>query len=117
MSGYERVKGKLKKVETDNVEEYAKQILIDKGNNLEQRPMWDHTYLEWLTDQYDDEYVKLNNELYTLEDFERVFDPEPEYCNLIKLPDEGFMFEAMYYNGGTCWEEVVEYKIAKIGKK
>ena len=108
MSEYERAKGKLKKVETDNVEEYAKQILIDKGNDLEQRPMWDDTYLEWLTDQYDNEYATLNDELYTLGDFERVFDPEPEYCNLTSLPDGSILFETMYYNGGTCWQEMVE---------
>jgi hypothetical protein len=116
MSEYERAKGKLKKVETDNAEEYAKQILINKGNDLEQRPTWDHTYFEWLTDQYDDEYVKLNGELYTIEDFKYEFDPEPDYCNLIKLPDGTILFETVYYNGGTCWEEMVEDKIANFEK-
>lgn len=118
MSEYERTKGVLKEIKTDDIEEKAKYILQSEfGCNLADKPVYSHTYTEWLTDDYDKRYTIINDKLYEILSYENDWDAEPEFCDITVLSNGLIAFHTMYYNGGTYWQEVVGDELAKIVKQ
>lgn len=114
MSEYEKTSGILTKIEVEDIEEFAKSKLKEFGVYQDELPRYYDTYLEWLLDDYGDKFVKLNNIIYKIDNFINIFDPEQDYCNLTKLDDGRILFDTMYYNGGCCWQEVVEDELENI---
>lgn len=113
MSEYERVKGTLTRLDVDDYEEFAKDLLRVKGEDLDKMPTYCHSCLDWLTGDYYDEYIVLNDILYRIEHIESEMDADPYFCNLTKLDDKTFSFDTMFYNGGCCWMDTVADKLKK----
>lgn len=116
MSEYERVKGTLTRLDVDDYEEFAKDLLRVKGEDLNKMPTYCHSYLDWLTSDYYNEYneyIVLDDVLYRIEHIESEMDAVPYFCNLTKLDNKTYSFDTMFYNGGTCWTEMVEDEIRR----
>jgi hypothetical protein len=56
---------------------------------------------------------KINGELY-FKSIETDYEPRYEHCNVVVNNDGVIEFEAMYYNGGTGYSELVEDELKKL---
>lgn len=113
MSDYRRVNGTLKAIEADDIEKYCEEIAKSKPDFDEGR-RWQYyeSYKEYLCNYHDDEYCLLNGKLYEIVKLEDSY-PEDCYCNVTNNPDGTISFDTVFYDGGTCWEEMVEDELAE----
>lgn len=112
MSDYRRVNGTLKLVEAEDIEKYCEEIIKSKPDFDEKRMGLYGTYEEYLCEYYYDEYCLLNGKLYEIVKLENS-DPEDYYCHITSNPDGTISFETVFYDGGTCWQEMVEDELAR----
>lgn len=116
MSDYRRVNGTLRLVEAEDIEKYCKEVVESKSkSSFDEKQLSLYgtcTYEEYLCNYYDDEYCILNDKLYEIVKLE---DSEPEdyYCHITNNPDGTISFETMFYDGGTCWQEMVEDELSE----
>lgn len=113
MSSYERVTGKLRKLAgPETIEETCKAICmaIPEFTSLEDSG-WD-SYQEFIQEEKYEEYCILKGSLYKVLEFKREYDPEPDYCRVTHTSLTDIEFDTMYYNGGTCWKEMVEDELS-----
>jgi intein/homing endonuclease len=115
MSSYEKSTGKITPVKSTlheiTIEDWAEELILRKEGTLSK------AYSNALEQLYDDPWyydlTVVNNELYFVE-VENEYDPAVEYCN-VQVDEYGVVsFEALYYNGGTNWDELVESELTKI---
>lgn len=114
MSDTVRYKGIIVKVELKNSETYdnfAKRILEEKGYKLSlfDKEHRSEKYAEILADYFHKEYMYLNKILYKIIECNQ--EPYDDYINIIKVNDKIY-FDACFYNGGTCLEELLEEKLS-----
>lgn len=100
MSEYVRVKGKIKKLEIKgSIEETAKEYFNSKG--ITKLPKYYEYWLEYAQDE--ELLVRIGEDLY-----EVMFDVKDglEFADIEKEGDT-YNFHMLYYNGGTCWAELL----------
>lgn len=112
MSDYRKVNGTLKFIETEDIEKYCEEIVKSKPDFEEGRMEYYESYKEYLCNYHDDEYCILNGKLYEIVKLEDS-DPEDYYCHITNNPDGTISFETMFYDGGTCWQEMVEDELSE----
>lgn len=103
MSRIEFHTGKLKKVDTDDVERYAREYL----SNVDINPYDSH--LDYLLGEYYNTYVLINNELYEYIEHEENHDSDTYFCKFWLDGEGNLNFISNFHNGGTCLEEMLQY--------
>lgn len=102
MSEQEMVTGTIKLIaKKDDVERISKAILKQKGlqpNNGER-------YVITLTEEYYDDYVVIENDLYEVKSESLDWD---ELFEINKVKDGEYRFVTSFYNGGTYLSEVLQ---------
>lgn len=109
MSEMEYRFGKIQKVKTDNVEEYADKILKEKLTEERYNryvELYD-TKLEFLTDELYNEYVLVNNELFKIIE-DNSFDHDDYLAKAKQIDEDTFEYTLVYYNGGCEFNEALE---------
>ena len=103
MSFTETIKGAFQKVDLQgkSMQDYAKEILIARGKQPEPK----EDYVEYLLDEYYDEYFICDNCLYKIIEQESL-DSEC-YCKISSNDNKTFSFITSFYNGGTCLNEML----------
>lgn len=112
MSDYRRVNGTLRLIEADDIEKYCEEIVKSKPGFNERWMEFYDTYKEYLCNYYDNDYCLLNDKMYEIVKLEDSY-PEDCYCNITNNPDGTISFDTVFYDGGTCWEEMVEDELAE----
>jgi hypothetical protein len=119
MSDYEYHKGKLRKLELkagQSLADLAKSILVEKGKNVDPDST-DKEVIENFRDTYwKGEFLVANGSIYAVDDHTRSNEC-PEIADLSPLPDGRIAFTAYFYNGGACFEEVIEEALSGIDAK
>jgi len=108
-------KGKLKPVDfliNETLEERCKRIIGD----VELEDCYD-SYQEKLMDDYDyyEDYIIHNDILYSVE--KNRLDPEQSMFTSKRNDDGTVNFEVRYYNGGTSFDEAIEYALKNKERK
>lgn len=108
MSHTESHSGKLRKVilENQTINEYFKSIWITKGF-----PEDKYDYLDFM-DEYCEVYFVVNNNIYEV--IEHIELDDEDGCTLYHNVDGTISFNTMFYNGGTCFQEMIEYELKKL---
>lgn len=110
MSWQETIKGKFQKVDLPglSIQDIAKIILTNKGKDTSNTD----DYLEYLLDEYYDEYFTVKDTLYRIierEDLENC-----EFCEIDNNNDGTYSFITSFYNGGTHLIEMLQDKIKSL---
>lgn len=123
MSDYERIKGKIRKIDLQglSVEEYAKRIVEEKGlaSEVGQGPYFYETnieFLKWGDDWEEGQYVTIDDELYLIYDTCDL-DPSSDYINVTPIGNDTYEFDTSFYNGGTYLTEMIEDGIKRLKRK
>jgi hypothetical protein len=63
-------------------------------------------------DDFYSEKIKIYNGIfYEVNELNENYDPDPHFTN-VTVDKEGIIeFDCLYYNGGTCWDELVEEQL------
>jgi len=101
MSENVRVTGKL--VQKDMDEKTFEAFMRYKG--FQSKPDYFDTWEEFCRNECE-EFVSINGKFYRIENL-TYHDPYDTVCNL----SSDLEFDCMYYNGGTCWSELVAKKL------
>lgn len=110
MSQTEFHSGKIKKVETDDVESFCKEKCNQVG--ITELSSYNDSWLAQLRwdNKINDQYIVLHGDLYMI--LEHYENDDPEYfCNVTNNDDGTINFITSFYNGGTCLEEMLEDEI------
>ena len=110
MSDYVRYTGKMKKVVTDDTEQYAKDLL-NKSNKFELPDYYD-SYLEYIIENRDEEFVLIEDVLYEIFELQEP-NVEDDYFRA-KINDNIIEFDTQFYNGGCGLSEALEYCVEKV---
>ncbi len=120
MSQTVKVTGEIKKMffyPPTYKEQWARELVNTREDTYEPYD----TYLEKLMDDigyYTTSHVAVGEDIYEIIALHVDSDPEMNYCTT--TPGDAYdcvKFEAMFHNGGTCWEEVVAQEIMKVEKE
>lgn len=112
MSDYETHKGKIRKVETDlSPVEFARSIIGDKEVKYYDMSN-DEDVLEYFRDEYSEQYVIMNNTIYSIENKE--LDGDADIFQYEKLEDGSIEYLFRFYNGGTCLHEQIESVLEEV---
>ena len=111
MSDYETRIGKMKKLDTDNLEGLCENIC----NQLNiTKPEYLDTYKECI--KYETEkYVIVDNQIYEIIEDKGIID----YTDIFEATeniDGTIDYTLMYYNGGCDFSEAIEYALNKLNK-
>lgn len=125
MSDYERYTGKLRCVGFDmskeDVEKYCHNFYKDNYENTDELPKFCIDWFDACNDKaynYDEQnsfvYDK-HKRLWLVVKVERS-EMRDYYCDIRHVDDEPLEvnFDTTYYNGGTCWEEMVTDELNEI---
>lgn len=94
-----------------NLEEKCR--LICHIENVDKIPHLYYSWKETLESDFRKKYVVLNEEIYMYLYHEEIFD-ESYYSKMIQNSDGTIGFFAIFDNGGTCIEEMLEDEIKNI---
>lgn len=113
MSDQRTYKGKFQKVvfTEDTTEQFAENYVKRIKGEDYQLPSWVDSWLECLTNKYDEFFV-INGELYKMlekEDLEY-----PDFCVINKNDNDTYSFITSFYDGGTYLEEMLEDEFKRI---
>lgn len=109
MSDTELHIGKLVKVKKVNENETLEQVMVRLllgSANLSQNKAELFEQLKYLDNNYE-KYFIFKNELYEAEDTEPV-ESGDAFCELSKNEDGSISYVTSFYNGGTCFTEMIE---------
>ena len=106
MSETVRVRMKLKPL-PEMTEKLAAKLLYKEGY-LDKPENFD-TYIDYMLEEAYEDFAKIGDKWYQVLDFEDL----PIYDTFCAVKPEGELIsvDAMYYNGGCCWQELVEEKL------
>jgi len=112
MSDYVREKAKIKIIAKG-----SEKVLEEMRNILNNNGVSEDKYLtygtkEYFRDMYYDDYVIGDSFLGKYEDHEEIRDSY-DFCEFNKIDDDTYYCHALFYNGGTCFSEIVENQIKK----
>lgn len=115
MSDYVRYKGELKKIDMAecNLEQWCKEDFIRRGV-VGGLPSWFDSYGEYIVDEFYDEYVLVNGELYEIVEKKRLYS-EFDMFNGKVLENGNIEFDTMYYNGGYGFSDAMERVVDNLG--
>ncbi|RAL57341.1 hypothetical protein BSK20_03640 [SR1 bacterium human oral taxon HOT-345] len=110
MSQIEHKKGKLTPIQTSplSIEEWCKEKV---GGNLES---YYENYTEKFLDEHSRKYVVLNGVLYSVDGSD--IDDDGDIAIMTKNTDGTLDYHLRYYNGGTYFEEMLEYALEKMNE-
>ena len=110
MSRTEAHIGKIRKVdvlEDETFEQICLRLWLAEG---EKEELYDKGEL---FDEYSEKYMRLNGEVWeVIEDKE--FDPEDSYCELTFNEDGSVSYSSVFYNGGACLAEMIEWELKRL---
>ena len=113
MSQNETHFGRIRKLETDLVvEEFFRLKCEEVGVTSIAgygRDTWERTYQSEISDQ---KYFVLNNQIWEVVDHVSADDDDLDV--FIPSSDGSYIFVYQFYNGGTCFGEVMEENLQKI---
>lgn len=103
--GLLRLAGKLK---GETLEEQCRRVLIEKEKHAKEEELgdWYDSYQEKLEDKLYDDYIVLDESLYTIANVETI-DPYNDIFSMQEQRD-GLNFKVQYYNGGCSFSEAIE---------
>lgn len=104
MSGISTVVGKIRKIEM--TQEKAKEILISKGNTVDD----DMDYIDELLDEYYDDYLQIGDNFYEVLNIDYMEDGDGFY-KACRSEDNTIDFLVQYHNGGCSLGEAIEEAI------
>lgn len=112
MSEYQREKGKIKLLAKGNLEWICRaEWMIRKGTPMDED---DIDPIGTFTDEFYEDYFihEADKALYRF--IETEVTGEGEYSSLIPLGNNEYSFDAYFYNGGTCIEEILDNELNKL---
>ena len=105
--------GKLRKVDTNNIEAFAKEKLLElKGT--EDLPRYYKNYAEWLRDETQD-YIEKDGVLYEVIQKQGV-DADDDIFEATQNPDGTIDFVVKYYNGGCGFYDAIGEALDSLNK-
>lgn len=116
MSEMEHHVGKLKKVDLQGqtVEEFAEKLFIERGTA--ERPSYNSTWLEYLLEEYYEEYFIHGEDLYQA--IEHKEQDEYDDINEYQLNEDGTIsFVTKFYNGGASLSEMIGKGLSELFNK
>lgn len=111
MSETETHLGKLRRIECDSQNEFAADIMKDKG----EIPNYYDNPLKWMIDEYGDRYVSTPKGLYEIIDHKEL-DSNDDINDLKENEDGTIDFISRFYNGGTYLGEMLQEGLKKLGR-
>jgi hypothetical protein len=120
MSDIVRYKGKLIPVESvENIESFTRTVLIgklgeEKTNNLINEG-WHSSWEELLSDEFYEQYYINGKTIYRV--YPETLDSEYDFFEANTNVENGYDFHVMYYNGGCCLSEALDYAIKDLKSK
>lgn len=105
MSRQETIKGKIRLVETNDIEEFAKNKI--NGELLE----YYDSYLEQLLNDCD-KYIEINGILYEV--MESTYCEDEDIFEASKNEEGTISFLVSYYNGGCSFSEAIEIALKEM---
>ena len=125
MSDYSRETGKAKRILKNASKEMIERWCHSEyerlyGETLE-LPEHSSSWLDTLNDKsyyMDDKdyYFVIEDELWKVEDLQKK-GIRDSYCELKKINEDEYEFDTQYYNGGTCWSEMLEDELKELKGK
>lgn len=122
MSQTEYHSGRMKRIqipEGKNLTDFCRDLLFDEG--ITEMPTWSSDWVEVFRDRFDgynknrDEYLIVGESLFKMIDHKET-DEEDYFMNLTENSDGTISFHGQFYNGGTCFSEMIEEAIEKLNK-
>lgn len=114
MSDTELHRGKLVKVtkthESESINEVCERILKENGININPEKSVIGQLIDNL--QYEKKYFIFKNELYQANNEE--LDSYDSFCEMNINEDGSINYITSFYNGGTCFSEMIEHKLDKL---
>lgn len=106
MSYTETHQGCLIPVTSGDPEEFAKKYIVD----VEDRQLSEYdTYLEMLLEEYYNNFIMINNKLYSIQD------NELEEANWHQYNSDGSIdYCIQFYNGGASFTEALKYELEDV---
>ena len=120
MSETKHIKGRLKLVkppEGKSLQDFSEEYLTEKNYTISDYNKKYHNgdYVHILVDAFNDDFIIINDKLFSLESTE--LDPDDEILNFnYNSSDDSYDFECKFYNGGTCLSEMLEEGYKKLYK-
>lgn len=108
MSSYVRYKGTIK--EANISESEALDLIKSRNPKFKSIPKYFNNYFEYLADQYDNEFIIINNKLFFIK-FDVKSRDDFDFIDLFKNEDGSYDFHTLFYDGGTCLSEELKNKL------
>lgn len=116
MSDYESHSGKLRLVEpkeNETLDQLKKRVWSERSGNKEE----EYEVKGNLEDDYYDDYFEVDGKLWEVIEHEEMGDEDDMFCRLHDNKDGTISFHTRFYNGGTCFSEMVTEALEELNEE
>lgn len=117
MSENECIRGIIELVPRQENEEDKEYFERVTGQNYKKYDYDPSSLMEAIWDNdLGEQFIEIHNSIYKFIEYKEL-DPYGNFCNITSLPNGQIQFHTMFYNGGTCLQEMLESKMDYVKSK